>query len=107
MLLARLPALLEDWARLRDDAAAAAGEPVGALRLTASVAFGETVLAPLLPDLRASFPKLRLELLLTDSNLDLVAERIDLAIRLAPSLRGDVIGLRLFATRYRVLASPC
>ena len=37
---------------------------------------------------------------------DLIADRIDLAIRLAPSYRGDVVGSKLFATRYRIAASP-
>lgn len=44
--------------------------------------------------------------MLTDSNLDLVAERIDLAVRLGPSVRADVIGVKLLQTRYHVVASP-
>ncbi|MBV8428653.1 MAG: substrate binding domain-containing protein, partial [Hyphomicrobiales bacterium] len=78
----------------------------GTLRLTASVAFGQIGLVRLLPAFHAAFPRLRLELLLTDANLDLVQDRVDLAIRLAPSYRADVIGVKLFATRYRVVASP-
>lgn len=81
-------------------------QPSGTLRVTASVAFGETLLAPLLSEFRALFPKLTLELVLSDANLDLVNDRIDLALRLAPSYRADVIGVKLFPTRYRVVAAP-
>ncbi len=80
--------------------------PVGMLRMTASVAFGQAVVAPLLPRFRESFAGLRVELVLDDGDLDLVAEKIDLAIRLGPSLRGDLIGVKLFETRYRVVVSP-
>ena len=80
--------------------------PIGTVRVTASVAFGETLLAPLLPSFREAFPRLKLELLLTDANLDLVTDRIDIALRLAPSYRADVIGVRLFPTRYHIVASP-
>ncbi len=106
LYLARIAGPIEALSEARDEAASAPGDPAGTLRLTASVAFGQALLVPLLGDFRRSFPRLQLELLLTDANLDLVEERIDLAIRLAPSYRADVIGARLMATRYRAVASP-
>jgi DNA-binding transcriptional LysR family regulator len=48
----------------------------------------------------------QLELLFDGANLDLVADRIDIAIRLAPNYQPNVIGVKLFETRYRVVASP-
>jgi len=104
--LARVEPLLDELDRARDEAASARTEPVGTLRLTASVAFGEACLMPLVPDMRARFPRLKLEMLLTDANLDLATERIDIALRLAPEPRADLIGVKLFPTRYRVVASP-
>lgn len=56
--------------------------------------------------MRKAFPELRVELLLTDVNLDLVSEGVDLAVRLGPSLDTGLIGVRLFNTRYRVCVSP-
>lgn len=105
-LLARVDPLLEELERARDEVASIGSEPRGTLRLTASVAFGQLCLVPHLPAFRRAFPHLKLELILNDTNLDLIAERIDLAIRLAPSYRGDVVGSKLFATRYRIAASP-
>jgi DNA-binding transcriptional LysR family regulator len=106
LLLAGLPPVLDELARLRDEAASLRTGPVGTLRLTTSVAFGQVVLLPHLGAFRAAFPRLRLDLLLTDRNLDLVTDRVDLAIRLAPSHRADVAGQRLMPTRYCVVASP-
>ncbi len=105
LYLARVAPLVEELDRARDEVTSAKSDPLGTLRLTASVSFGQTCLVPLLPEFRARFPRLTLELLLTDANLDLVADRIDLAIRLAPSYGGDLIGTKLFQTRYRVFAS--
>jgi DNA-binding transcriptional LysR family regulator len=104
--LARVGPLVDELDHAQDEARSLRSEPSGTLRLTASVAFGQICLVPVLPAFRRALPRLRLELLLTDTNLDLVADRIDLAIRLAPSYQGDVIGTKLFPTRYRVVASP-
>jgi DNA-binding transcriptional LysR family regulator len=106
LFFARVSTLIEELDRTRDEVLAARVEPSGPLRLTASVAFAEACLTPRLPALRAAFPHLQFELLLTDDNLDLIADRIDLAIRLAPSYRADIIGTKLFPTRYHVVASP-
>jgi len=106
LCLSRLPDLVSALEQLRDEAQSMHAQPVGTLRLTASVAFGERCLAPLLPTMRQAFPQLKLELLITDENLDLVGDRIDLAIRLGPSHSRDVEAIRLFKTCYRVVASP-
>ncbi|MDJ0684689.1 MAG: LysR family transcriptional regulator [Alphaproteobacteria bacterium] len=104
--LARIEPLLSELRQAQDAAASLTGAPRGVLRLTASVAFGVTCLTPLLSHFRAAFPEVRLELLLTDSVVDLVAERVDLAIRLGRAPSGDVVAAKWFETRYRVVASP-
>lgn len=99
---APLAALTEAAAAARAEGGAVAGT----LRLATSVAFGQAWLVPRLSAIRAALPAVRLELLFNDATQDLVAERIDLAIRLGPSYRADVIGTKLFATGYQVVASP-
>lgn len=89
-----------------EEATALGRGPSGTLRMTASLAFGQARLVPLLPAFRAAFPALRLELLLSDARLDLVAERIDLAVRLGPREGAPGIGARLFPTRHHVCAAP-
>ncbi|MEL6235699.1 MAG: LysR substrate-binding domain-containing protein [Pseudomonadota bacterium] len=90
----------------RDAARDAAAAPSGRLRLTASVAFGTMCIIPHLPVLKARFPEILPELVLTDAMVDLPAEGIDLAIRLAPQIDGDVTRARLMPTRYHVVATP-
>lgn len=102
---AELPPVLAGLDRLREETRGAAAHPEGLVRVTASIAFAECVLMPLLPDFRARFPGIALDLAITDGNLDLVGEGIDIALRHGPSRRADIAGERLFATRYRVVAS--
>jgi DNA-binding transcriptional LysR family regulator len=105
LYLDRATPLAESLDEAADEARANARGPVGTLRLTCSVAFAHARLTPLLAEFRLRFPALRLELLVTDANLDLITERIDLAIRLAPALGTGFIGRRLFDARYRVVAT--
>jgi DNA-binding transcriptional LysR family regulator len=104
--LARVAPLLDELDRARDDAAAAGADVTGTLRLTASITFGHVKLVPLLPALQAAFPRLQLDLLLSDARLDLVAEAIDLAVRLGAAIEHDLVGTKLFDMRYQVCASP-
>ena len=104
--LRQIEPIADALAFARDEALRVSAEPAGTLRLTTSVAFGQVCMTPLLSAFKAAFPALTLELIMTDSNLDLVRERIDLAVRLAPSVEGDLISARLIETRYQVCASP-
>lgn len=102
----RVEALVDELDHARDETLAVSASPVGTLRLTASVAFGNQCLLPLLPSFRSLYPALKLELLLTDTNLDLLSERVDLAIRLGASLDSSLVGVKLVNTRYHVCVSP-
>ena len=104
--LRRVAPLVEQMEEARQEARADRLRPTGRLRLTASVAYGTRRIVPMLPHLRAAAPDLEVELILTDANLDMVAERIDLAVRLAPVAEGELISSRLHDTRYRVVAAP-
>jgi DNA-binding transcriptional LysR family regulator len=106
LYLTRALPLVEELERIGAEARQIRRRPSGTLRLTASVTFGQRRLVPLLPAFRALHPEVAVECLFTDANLDLIAERIDLAIRLAPAVEGDLIVTRLMPTRYRVVASP-
>lgn len=85
---------------IRDAEAAvqAAGEDTtalrGTLRVTAPVDYAATILAPLLVRMRETHPELRVELLTGDRLFDLVAEGIDVAIRV-----GNLSDSRLRAVR--------
>ncbi|NGM18912.1 LysR family transcriptional regulator [Roseomonas stagni] len=87
--------------------AALAGEGAsvaGTLRLTAPATFGRKVLSPMLARLMAAHPALSLDLVLTDSVLDLVATGRDAAVRIAP-LQGQSLTARRLAPNRRVLCA--
>lgn len=106
VLLARTEPVLEELDRALEQARAARRVPSGRLRMTASVAFGEVCILPHLGAFRDRFPEVQLELMLSDANVDLLAENVDLAVRLAPAPKGDFITTRLCDTRYHVCAAP-
>ncbi|MEM8839118.1 MAG: LysR substrate-binding domain-containing protein, partial [Pseudomonadota bacterium] len=104
--LQRLGPLLEEMDAAREEATGKRSLPTGILRLTASTAFSTEVIVPHLPEFRKRYPDIAIDLISHDANLDLVENQIDLAIRLAPVPKGDLISTRLMTTAYRVVASP-
>ncbi|MEM7499106.1 MAG: LysR family transcriptional regulator [Pseudomonadota bacterium] len=97
---------LDELDRARDAARSLTSGPNGTVRITTSLAFGTAILTPALKDLKRQHPHLSVELILTDDLVDLVADKIDLAIRLGPMpSEGGVIS-RLVDTRYHAVASP-
>lgn len=104
--LTRIAPLLDEFDVALGAAESLAAAPTGTLRMTTSVSFGHEVLLPLLKGFHDAYPGINVDLLLTDANVDLVAERIDLALRLAPAPAGDLISSRILTARHRVVASP-
>jgi DNA-binding transcriptional LysR family regulator len=102
----RLDPLLEELRQAREAAVDVTGEPRGTLRVSVSNSFGLHRIVPLLPAFRRDHPALTLELLLTDTIVDLVAERVDIAVRSGALHDSSLIALPLLRTRYRVVASP-
>lgn len=104
--LRQTEAIIDAHDRARDDALSISQGAKGRLRMTATVAFAQKVLVPLIPQFRALHPGVELELLPDDGNLDMVGARIDLALRLGPGVAGDFVVSKLCDTQYRLCASP-
>lgn len=103
---ARLQPLLDELTQAGSAVRDLHQQPQGTLRVTASVSFGRQLILPLLPELAEQYPALKLELLLSDATLNLLDERIDLAVRLGPLADSSLVAQRLMRTRYVVCASP-
>lgn len=103
---ARIEPILAELDQAREDIRTDSAKPKGKLSLSASVAFGQVCVMPHVSAFLERYPEIELDLKFTDRNVDLVAEHIDLAIRLGPSVGVDVIAAKLRNTRYRVCASP-
>ena len=105
-VLPRLRQMLE----LASDAQAVTGarrtEPAGKLRVTTSLSFAVAALAPAIVKFQAQFPRIEVELLTLDRSVDLVGERIDLAVRITNRLDDGVVARRLASCRSVLCASP-
>lgn len=104
--LDKIGPVLDALSEAADAARDVLSEPRGLLKVAASVAFGERWLLPRVASFRSSFPKIHLDLQLSDANVDLAAEGVDLALRHGPRVEGALVVAKLFDTRYRVVAAP-
>ena len=86
--------------------AAAGASPRGSLRVNANVAFGRRHLAPLIPDFLARHPEVSIDLVLTDTVVDLMEQRADVAIRVGPLRESRLVARKLGESRVVVVASP-
>lgn len=102
----RIAPVLLDLDAAADAARALVAEPRGRLQVSASTAFGEGVLVPMLPRFQQDLPGVDLHLALSDQQLDLIGSGLDLAIRLSPEAPPDTVVSKLMPTRYHVVASP-
>jgi DNA-binding transcriptional LysR family regulator len=85
----------------------AKGKPYGLLRVTAPVDLGHTVLPRIARAYSAKYPDVSLDLILTHRIVDLVDERVDLAIRWARAMRdSSLIARRFFQSPSNLWASP-
>ncbi|SOC44906.1 LysR family transcriptional regulator [Rhizobium subbaraonis] len=87
--------------------AAAKSEPAGPVRLAMPPGFAP-ILANILPTFLKRFPDIRLAILMTNRPVDLIEERVDVALRVRASYDGDQsIVVRKFGdTRQLLAASP-
>ncbi len=81
-------------------------EPRGLLKINASTAFGQYHIEPLIPEFLAQYPDLRIQLILSDSLVNLVEEEVDVAIRIADMPDSSLIARKLGPARRMVTASP-
>lgn len=104
--LRRIEPLLDDLDRASEEARGDVTDPRGDLRMLVPVSFGQLNVVPLLAAFLRQYPGIKVHLLMTDAILDLVAENIDLAVRLGPLADSSMIARRLAPMRARVCASP-
>lgn len=78
----------------------------GMLRVSSPIDYGALVVAPALVELRRTHPQLDVELLCSDQYVDLIAERIDVAIRLGRLADSNYRAVKLGSFVKRIVASP-
>jgi len=98
--------VLED---IDDMERAASGEyttPRGELVITAPLLFGHLHMVPIVTDFLAAYPDINVRLLLSNQNLDLLDERIDMAVRIGALPDSAMIATKVGEMRTVVCASP-
>lgn len=80
--------------------------PSGRLRISCGTAFGMHFLVPALSDFQNQFPLIDVELNITDRQVDLVAEQIDIGVRMGSLGDSSLIAKRIGQSRRVICASP-
>lgn len=101
-------AVLEQAQAAQDTVDALRAEPRGVVRLSCPVSLVQTVLAYLLPDFMAQYPKMQVRVMASNRRVDVIGEGFDLAIRVRSKLDDDGnLVMRSFGqSRTLLVASP-
>lgn len=104
--LPRCRQMLEMVGDLRNAVATPEDAPRGLLRMTTSMSFGSRHLARLVTDYVKLHPGTSVDLMLVERAVNLVEERVDLAVRITNDLDPNLIARKLAVCRSVVCASP-
>ncbi|RYZ12322.1 MAG: LysR family transcriptional regulator [Alphaproteobacteria bacterium] len=81
-------------------------EPRGLLRVNAALSFGFRHLAPAVGSFLERYPKVKVDLTLDDRQVDLIQEKVDIAIRIGELRDSTAIARKLATCRMLVCAAP-
>ena len=87
--------ILSRLARLDDALAESRGEVSGRLRVTTNILFSQTLALPFVARLRTLAPKLKVEIVATDTVLDLAEADLDMALRAGSAGKGGGVARRI------------
>jgi DNA-binding transcriptional LysR family regulator len=104
--LERAARILNDGETIEAEILEEAAVPRGLIRLACTGAFGVRTLAPLIPAFLKRYPEIELDLHITDSKIDLIAEGFDGAIKVGQLADSSMRASRLFAHRLPVVGAP-
>ena len=98
--------LVADFILANEQALDLSNQPIGTLRVTACTSFGQKMLVPVLPIMRKKYPKLTIDLVLSDDQVNIIEQQIDVAIRFGKKPSDDFICTELAPRKFIVCASP-
>ncbi|MGH6979134.1 MAG: LysR substrate-binding domain-containing protein [Brevundimonas sp.] len=98
--------ILEEVAEAERSASGEYSAPRGDLMITAPVAFGRRRLEPVIVDFLAHYPEINVRLTLSDRNVHLIDDHVDVALRIGALPDSSLAAIRLGAVRQVVCASP-
>ncbi len=89
-----------------DELRLARDRPQGRLRVDVPVPFGRYLLMPALPQFAQRYPEISLEVRFNDHFVDILAEGVDVAVRVGKIRSPDLIARKVTASRALTCASP-
>lgn len=98
--------LLADLDETEQQIAQGGAAPEGLIRVSSSVSFGTAALEPILPAFFEAYPKIVIDLSLSDEVVDLYLERTDVAIRVGRLPDSNLMARKIGTTKRRIVASP-
>lgn len=104
--LERAARILEDGEAVEAEVAEQSSSLRGPIRVSAPMSFGIARLAPILPDFMQAHPEVGLDVQFDDQQVDLVAERFDLALRIANLVDSSLLARRLCRVRILLVGAP-
>lgn len=104
--LRRSRRILEEIADAEETLRGARSRPQGLLRVDVPVAFGRYLLLPALPEFTRRYPAIDLDIRLNDRVVDLVAERVDVALRVGPLQQSGMVARRVAQVTVVTCAAP-
>jgi DNA-binding transcriptional LysR family regulator len=104
--LVRCRQLLETAEGMRASSGAEAGAPHGLLRISCSPSLGQAAIARAVASYLQHNPRVRIDLQMTNQAVNLVEERIDLAIRITNALEPNLIARQLAVCDSVICAAP-
>ncbi|MBR9904217.1 MAG: LysR family transcriptional regulator [Gammaproteobacteria bacterium] len=102
----RVLELLRQAEEIEQVVKSARSEPAGTLRIAASLPLGLHLIAPAITDFRTRYPKVTIDLRLSDHIVGMVEESIDLAVRIGELADSSLLSRRLSPYRLSCYASP-
>jgi len=105
-LLERARRVLAELADTEAQAAARRGHPAGLVRVNAATPALDHLVAPLVADFLDEYPQVSLELTSGETIVDLIEEKVDVAIRIGILPDSSLNARLLGRSRVRVLAAP-
>jgi DNA-binding transcriptional LysR family regulator len=102
----RMTGAFEEIRNAETDLISETTEPTGRLRITAPVDLGNYILCDLVSEYRKKYPKVNVDLLLTDRRVDLIQEDVDLAIRAGKLKDSSLMAKKVDDVFFAAFASP-
>jgi DNA-binding transcriptional LysR family regulator len=104
---ARCRAVLADLATAEQDLALLRSDPIGIIRVSCPTGIAQTALARIVPGFMVRYPLVRVQVIATNRAVDLIEEKVDVAIRARTRLNDEALTMRRLAASHLIfVASP-